>query len=101
MLAQAHRCCQAFSAMVQLTRPHHGRKPVLAASVSMGGKFIEVLLKAVPLWRALYGNGYDAQFAALLQLVQKGTKVLQVSNQASSAEQQCYANCGGGEAALA
>lgn len=78
LLGRAQCCCQAFAGLVQLTKKHPSRTGLLSSALKVGGQFVDVLLKGLAFWRALYAGGQEQAFRALIKEVQKGTKQLQV-----------------------
>jgi hypothetical protein len=78
LLGRAQCCCQAFAGLVQLTKKHPSRTGLLSSALKVGGQFVDVLLKGLAFWRALYAGGQEQAFRALVKEVQKGTKQLQV-----------------------
>lgn len=78
LLGQMQRCGGAFHALVSLSKVHQTRNGLLAAAVKQGGAFVDVLLRGLPLWRAVSGAGYEQQFERLVKEVQKGTRMMQV-----------------------
>eukprot|EP00775_Hariotina_reticulata_P013727 gene13727-13849_t len=85
ILAQAGQCAAVFANLFSLAKVHQTRNGLLGNAVKLGGSFIDGLLRAMPLWRALFHNGRDAQFLALIKDVQKGTKVMQtICNEAKA-----------------
>lgn len=84
ILAQAGQCAAVFANLFALAKVHQTRNGLLGSAVKLGSAFIDALLRAMPLWRALFHNGRDAQFLALVKDVQKGTKVMQVRSRSSA-----------------
>ncbi|KAF6266710.1 Fanconi anaemia protein FancD2 nuclease-domain-containing protein [Scenedesmus sp. NREL 46B-D3] len=84
-LGRAQACCQAFAGLVQLTKKHPARTGLLSCALKVGGQFVDVLLKGLAFWRALYASGQEQAFRSLIKEVQKGTKQLQtICNEAKA-----------------
>eukprot|EP00879_Flechtneria_rotunda_P023302 GHRR01024651.1.p1 GENE.GHRR01024651.1~~GHRR01024651.1.p1 ORF type:complete len:584 (+),score=288.07 GHRR01024651.1:674-2425(+) len=78
LVGHAGRCCEAFAAIVTLTKQHTARNGVLAAAVKHGTSYVDGMLKAIPLLKVLYESGFHREVVELVPAVQKGTRLLQM-----------------------
>lgn len=78
LLERYASCCSCFASLVELTRQHPKRGPVLAAALRQGGLYIDTFLRGLPACRVLQRAGRGDAIYSCVTKMQKGTRILQI-----------------------
>lgn len=68
-------CADCFAGLMLLVQEHAHRSAVLACSLGLAGRYLDLLLKALPWWRLAWGR-HAGPLLAMVRELQRGTRVV-------------------------
>lgn len=77
-VADSGACAQVMRALMVFVKQHEKVQSLLGTGIAGCGKFVDVLVGGLPLWKASWEvNEHRAEFSKFLHKVQKGTRIAQ------------------------